>query len=268
MKAKFRTWYKAIPPKPIKLQIPGWAGEHKNHSDGCTPQPWHCVPFVEGSTYGFELLYPFDTETIVKFDGSKVIFEGNFTNESVWNETGEPPFTAFAPTHYGFTSSLDIQAPEGHVIRLESHPRFYTDRTGTVPIVVPGHIYPWWSRIFFVVFKTPLLGETHIFRKDEPYAQFIIIPEKQNCELIKMTFDESHAREQLESKISKYSAKLAKNIWTDYKGNTFNDKYKCLASLVAKEGSEAIQEKIDSFENKTPVKIIGRYVKKNKKPEA
>lgn len=56
----WRTRHKGLPPRPIKLQIPGWAGHDLNHGDGATPQPWHCPPFVDGSTYGLELLYPFD----------------------------------------------------------------------------------------------------------------------------------------------------------------------------------------------------------------
>ena len=34
---KYRTWYKGVPPKPIKLEIPGWAGDSMGHDDGESP---------------------------------------------------------------------------------------------------------------------------------------------------------------------------------------------------------------------------------------
>ena len=42
------------------------------------------------------------------------------------------------------------------------HPRFYADRTGTVPIAVPALVRNWWPMLFFMVFKSPSEGRTHI----------------------------------------------------------------------------------------------------------
>src|SRR6185436_6341020 len=58
---KYRTWFKGTPPRQIKLEVPGWSGD-KNWDVG---QAWHCKPYNDGSTYGLELLYPFDTECTV-----------------------------------------------------------------------------------------------------------------------------------------------------------------------------------------------------------
>lgn len=70
---KYRTWFKGVAPRPIRLEIPGWAGE-KNWESG---QPWHCKPFVDGATYGLELIYPYDTEVAVvsKNGVSEFLFE-------------------------------------------------------------------------------------------------------------------------------------------------------------------------------------------------
>src|SRR5690606_23982786 len=146
LEVKYRLWYKGIPPKPIKLQIPGWAGENNDHSDGAKPQPWMCPPFVDGSTYGLELIYPFETECRITRKNNEVIFNGDFSKESVWDDSrqaippGSPPFLSFAPDHYGMTSSLDIMPPENYCFRIEPHPRFYTDQTGECPIAVAGNI--------------------------------------------------------------------------------------------------------------------------------
>ena len=74
IKLKYRSLFKGLSPKPIKLEIPGWAGEQNKHTNGDKPQPWHCPPFIEAATYGLELCYPFETECRVK----NTIFQFNF----------------------------------------------------------------------------------------------------------------------------------------------------------------------------------------------
>jgi len=264
MKIKYRTWYKGTAPQPIKLEIPGWAGESTDHSDGNKPMPWHCVPFVEGSTYGYELIYPFDSECHVTTKNGKTEFKCDFSKE--WDAglagCNWPPFSGFAPNHYGMSSSLDVESPENYCCRLESHPRFYTDRTGTVPIVVPGHIHRWWSRIFFVAFKSPLEGETHIFRKNEAYAQILIVPINTNMQLEEMTSQESLTRTLREDKISKNSQKIASHVWKDHLGNNFDDKYKQLKSIYKKGGYKSVDENLNKLSNKeSKCPMMGRFVK-------
>jgi hypothetical protein len=161
---KYRTWYKGIGPKPIKPKLPGWAGK-PGYTNGSEPQAWHCKPFVDAATYGLELIYPWDAECVVTADKEgNVKFDGDFSADEKVCDMKFPPFMTFAPFHYGFTSSLDIETEPGQVLRIEPHPRFYTDRTGDVPVAVAGHLEAeWWSRIFFVVFKTPKPGEKHSF---------------------------------------------------------------------------------------------------------
>lgn len=225
---KYRTWHKGIPPQRIKLKIPGWAGDSWGHSNQCKPQPWHCVPFTDGSTYGLELIYPFDTECEVANVNGEITFSGDFSHENSWDTTNpkKPPFSAFAPGHYGFTSSLDIKPPPEYVVRLEPHPRFFTDTVGDCPIAVPGHIHRFWPKIFFIVFKSPLPGQTHIFRKNEPYAQVLIVPEKVSYDLVEMSPVEKDARIRLEKIINANRKQLSKNMWKDHKDNNFDDKYK------------------------------------------
>lgn len=277
LEVKYRTWYKGVPPKPIKLQMPGWAGESNDHSDGAKPQPWMCPPFVDGSTYGLELIYPFDAECHVTRKGDEIIFQGDFTKESgawIGNQQGippnSPPFLSFAPDHYGMTSSLDIMPPEGYCFRIEPHPRFYTDRTGTVPIASAGNIQRWWGRIFFVAFKSPMEGETHIFRHGEPYAHVLIIPNKPRYDIKPMTTEEADRRGKNETILGEHGDKVAKHNWTDHKGMPFNDKYKVLARAFAKGGEEKVQEVLDQAkaeghvppEPKTKKKIPRRLIRR------
>lgn len=241
IEVRFRTWYKGLPPQPIKLKIPGWAGKDHNHGNGAEPQPWHCPPFVEGSTYGLELLYPFENTCKVVNEDGKVRFEGDFSNEI--EEYNQPPFDVFAPGHYGFTSSLDIVGPPNHIIRLEPHPRYYTDDTWTCPCVVPGHIQSeWWSRIFFIVFKAPPVGCHHIFRYKEPYAQILVLPKKVSYEIYPMDHEENKQRTIMDSLINKSDKGLADNCWVDNLGHHFNDKYKVMARMFAKGGCPAVEQ--------------------------
>ena len=86
---KYRTWHLGTAPRPTRLQMPGWAGQNRDHGNGATPQPWHCPPFVDASTYGHELVYPFKSESTVRRINGDLIFDGDFSDEQ-WsiNEAG------------------------------------------------------------------------------------------------------------------------------------------------------------------------------------
>lgn len=249
LEIKYRTWFKGIPPKPIKLEIPGWAGQPNKHTNGDRPQPWHCPPFVEGSTYGLELCYPFDTECHVKMNGDKIVFEGNFVQENKsCPEVTLPPFMAFAPGHFGMTSSLDIRVPNDYVLRLEPHPRFYTDTTHTVPCCLAGHIQTnWWPRVFFVVFKNPMPGQTLIFRKGEAYGQVLVVPKRISYDIQEMTEEEKNQRVKVDTNLEKNKKHYVKNDWKDHLGHNFSDKYKQLSIIANKDGPEAVEKFLEQF---------------------
>jgi hypothetical protein len=238
----WRTRHKGLPPRPIKLEIPGWSGHDLDHGDGAAPQPWHCPPFVEGSTYGLELVYPFDTECSVSVRDGEIHFDGDFAGE-LHPSMKDPPFKQFAPNHYGLTSSLDISVPDDMVVRVEAHPRFFTDTTGTCPCAVPGHIHTaFWPRIFFVVFKAPWPGQTHVFRKGEPYAQLLVLPRKAAYETKPMPEEQAAERERTSAILSECGEEIARHGWTDHMGRYFNDKYKVLQAAFLRRGHDGVRE--------------------------
>ncbi len=267
IEVKYRNWYKGKAPKPLKLEIPGWAGEQNRHTNGDKPQPWHCLPFVEANTYGLELNYCFDTECRVYLENGNLIFSGDFSEEQkLVPEVTLPPFMAFAPGHFGLTSALDLKIPEGYVTRTEPHPRFYTDTTGTVPCCIPGHIQSqWWPKIFFIVFKNPLPGQTLIFRKDDPVAQILILPRKVNYDLKEMSLAEKSERNLIDNQINKHAKKICKNDWKDHLNNNFDDKYKVLSGIYAKKGVQGVNTFLDSLNHNGNKKMFrGKFVKRNK----
>lgn len=239
-------------PTPIKLEIPGWSGVENEHKDGDAPQPWHCPPFVDASTYGLELKYPFETECHVKNINGKLVFEGDFSEENkLIPEVSLPPFLSFADNHFGMTSALDIKVPEDHVLRTEPHPAFYTDTTGTFPCCVPGHIQTyWWPKIFFVVFKSPRVGCEVVFKKNMPYGQVLVVPKKVLYEIDPMSEHEAFEREKMNFLVENNIKSIAKNSWIDIRGNNFSDKYKQLSSVFAKKGYQGVKDYIFSFMSK------------------
>jgi len=277
---KYRSIDGRPAPQPVRLQIPGWAGKDKQHGDGAEAQPWHCPPFVEGSTYGNELIYPYKSECRVRRIGGRVVFDGDFSDEG-WmiGESGEyvtgdqerkktPPMMCFADGHYGMSGTYDFEPPEGYVIRTEPHPRFYTDQTGTVPCLVPGHIQRWWSRIFFVVFKAPREGEVHIFRQGEPYGQIIILPQKNLTRFETFSEEERMERENRDRRIGEHGPKIAFKKWTDNSGLSFDDKYKVLSSAYAKGGyanlDGTIKSKMQIVTSEIKTKIPKRLFRSKK----
>jgi len=252
---KCRTWYKGVFPSPIKLEIPGWAGIENSHSSGDQPQPWHCPPFVDGSTYGLELLYPFETECWIKNVDGKIIFEGDFDKEIKECKDTDlpktiklPPFSCFAPGYFGMTSALDIKVPDGYILRTEPHPAFYTDSTGTFPCCLPGHIQTsWWPKFFFVVFKNPPVGGKVVFKKNRPYGQVLVLPRKVSYSIEKMDDQESNERNAMTFSIDHNSAKIEKKAWTDNKGNGFSDRYRQLSGYCSKYGCGEVKKMLLSL---------------------
>src|SRR5436305_13494032 len=96
---KYRTWGNATPPRQTQMKIPGGAGELVTMKNGAKPQPWHCKPFVDGSTYGLELIYPFETECHIVHDDKGVRVDWDFSREKAEGISGGE-FVLFAPDHY------------------------------------------------------------------------------------------------------------------------------------------------------------------------
>jgi tetratricopeptide (TPR) repeat protein len=243
---KYSATGKVIAPQPIRLKIGDWAGPPEKMVDGSEPQPWHCLPFLEGSTYGLELVYQYETECqVVGADGT-IRFDWDFAREPGQVVSGGE-FVPFAPReaskYYLFNTGLDIQPPPGHVTRTEPHPRYFTDDSGTVPLAMIGHLQgEWYSRRLFVVFRGPRQGQRHLFRKGEPYAQLLFMPQKSNYAMTPFTAEEDAHRRKLESGIGTTKALIADNIWHDKAGMPFNNHYKILARAFAADGQTGVEQ--------------------------
>ena len=244
---KYSTYAGALPPQAIRIKTTGgWAGLPQKMVDGSEPQPWHCLPFVEGATHGLELVYPYETECRVFNDDGDIKFEFDYASEPGGILTGGEFITFFpkeASKFYLFNTRLDIVPPPGHVLRTEPHPRFFTDETGTVPVALCGHVQnEWWPRKLFVVFKIPPRGQRHVFRKGEAYAQILAVPHGVRYDAEKLGEEEEARRRKLEAQIDAAKAQIAENRWHNNAGNEFSDYYKMLARAFQREGQAGVDE--------------------------
>jgi hypothetical protein len=242
---RYRTEYAAPPPRRIKLQVPGWAGSSTESGDGAPAQPWHCQPFVEGATYGLELVYPYRSECVVRSEGGAIRFEGGLAAEMEAAKLPHP-FGTFAAAHYGMATALDLLPPPGYALRLGPHPRYFTERTGEVPLALPGHLQRFWPRQFFAVFRAPPEGTVHVFRPGEPYAQLLVVPVDQTYEVHPMEPDLAADRASQDRQVTLFAYFLAKHLWRSDTGNWFDDKYKQLLRLFRREGMDAVRHHLQA----------------------
>ncbi|SHI01644.1 hypothetical protein [Bradyrhizobium erythrophlei] len=237
-KVKYRLNDPRLAPRRTRLEIPGWAGKREPRADGSREQVWHCVPFSEGAQYGIELFYPYDNELHVSTRDGRLILEGD------WGPAPEggvqwPPFRNFGDHFYTYQILLDLKVEKGMAIRTEPHPRFYTDRTDTVPIAVPALVRNWWPMMFFTVFKAPAEGRTHIFRHNEPFAQIIVIPEEASFDLEPMGEEESAERELQARRIYANRPTLAAGTeWTSSTDTVFDGIYRHLHRAAKEKARE------------------------------
>ena len=221
---KYRLHDPKLAPRRTRLAVPGWAGDQEPRVNGSHEQPWHCIPFTEAAVNGIELFYPFDEELHVTTDNGELVL--SYPGRTA-GDTAAAPFRSFGRTYYTYQSLIDFKVGDGLAIKVETHPRFYTDRTGTVPIAVPALIRHWWPMIYFVVFKAPLPGQTHIFRAGEPFIQLSIVSADDKIDLVEMPEEEAAERELQSERIYASRKILSSDTqWTSSTDTVFDGTYR------------------------------------------
>jgi hypothetical protein len=233
-KIKFRMGGDDLRPRRTKLEIPGWAGKPEPRSDGSHEHAWHCVPFSEAAKYGVEVFYPYENELHVSTKNGKLTLDGDFGPPPKPGRNW-PPFRNFGELYYTYQILLDLKPEPGFAIKVETHPSFYTDATGTAPIAVPALIHRWWPMLYFIVFKSPTEGQTHIFRPNQPIAQFVMIPAESEFELEPMDTDEAAERELQSRRIHASRDTLgAGSQWLSTTDTVFDGTYRSIHGAARK----------------------------------
>lgn len=223
---KYRMTEEGLRPRRTKLEIPGWAGKPEPRANGSQEYAWHCVPFSEAAKYGIEIFYPYDQELRVSTRDGRLILDADF-REDPQDGRMVPPVRTFGEQYYTYQLLLDFKVEPGYAVKIEPHPRFFTDPTDTAPIAVPALIRNWWPMIYFIVFKSPGEGRTHIFRRNEPMAQFVVIPEEFDFKLEPMSEEEAAEREMQSRRIYESRSTLgADSQWTSATDTIFDATYR------------------------------------------
>jgi hypothetical protein len=138
-----------------------------------------------------------------------------------------PPFRTFGREYYTYQILIDLKVQEEYALKFETHPRFYTDTTGTAPIAVPAVVRHWWPMVNFVVFKSPAEGQTHIFRPGEPFIQVSIVHADLKPELVEMPEEEAAERELQSQRIyASRSTLSADSQWASSTDTIFDGTYR------------------------------------------
>ena len=89
--------------------------------------------------------------------------------------------------------------------------------------------------MFFMVFKSPVEGRTHIFRPNEPFAQFTVIPEESDFDLVEMNVEEAAERELQARRIHESRATLSAGTqWTSASNTVFDATYRRIHGAARK----------------------------------
>jgi hypothetical protein len=234
MRVTYRLNDPNLRPRRTKLEIPGWAGDSNRRVDGAHEFPWHCVPFSEAATAGIEVFYPYQNELRVSTRDGELFFE------SEWGDPPSPglewpPFRRFGREYYTYQILIDLKVEDGYAVKTDPHPRFFTDRTGTVPIAVPAQLRHWWPMMNFALFKSPIEGQTHIFRHGEPFMQITIVPAESRFELAEMPPDEAAGREVQSRRIHATRDTLGRDSrWVSDTNTVFDGTYRRILGAFKK----------------------------------
>ena len=222
---KFRSINPALQPRRTRMDVPGWGGDSDPRQDGAHEQPWHCVPFTEAARFGLELPFPNDVEVRVSQHEGRVRFEDKLGDD----DERRPPFRSFGAHYYTYQLLLDLKVAAGLALKVEAHPRFFTDTVGDVPIAVPAIIRQWWPMINFVVFKMPAPGQTHVFRPGEPMLAVSIVAPDDKLELVPMEAEEAAERELIARRIHASRQTLSADTqWLSSTDTVFDGTYRRL----------------------------------------
>ena len=176
-----------------------------------------------------ELCYPHGSDLHVRNEAG----EWQFDETGAPDPADAPPFRSFGERYYTYRTALDLKVAPGLAVKVETHPRFYTDSTGSVPVAVPAVIQHWWPMIYFVVFKAPAAGQSHIFRPGEPFLQLSLIAADDSIEIVAMAEAEAAERELQSRRIHESRSTLSADTqWTSSTDTVFDGTYRRMSAAA------------------------------------
>lgn len=231
MKLLYRSIFKENYLRPIIVPQEGWAGSQNEFKNKNIVQPFMCKPFLSAATYGYEILYPYKTKLEVKNNGKELEFntENNWKEDEIHlKKLKGTPVGQIAPNFFGLNIGHDIEVSNSQMLRINTHPSYYTGTTNICAL--PGHLETaWWSSLLFIVFKAPLPNQSVIFTHNSPIGVFYPLSQQKKFELNRMNKNKANKRARMASGLHSKRENISEN-YKDAKGNQFDNLYKIISS--------------------------------------
>ena len=110
--------------------------------------------------------------------------------------------------------------------------------------------------LFFMVFKSPLEGQTHVFRPGEPMLQINVVPETAEYELVEMTDEEQADRELRSERIQNARDDLLKD--TRWASTTHTDLRRHLQAHAARREGAGGADGVAAGFRRGPLQVLRR----------
>ena len=226
----FRTNDASTPwPQPPKLPEPQVKGFTQ-------AAPWQCPPFVDGYTLGIELRWPWNYSLTIKHREDGEVFCWRHPYGGSPGPLSPADISLFAKGHYGVNSHHQLLLPTGWDGLVLPHPSTYDSPRPSMPDIVPGVIHcDTWPACFFIVSGLPAKGKSHCFEAGQPFCRVVPVP-RQEVVVRQMTDNEKTTWSEREAFVEKHRYDIATHVWTDDKGQRFDNRYSVLPKELKRLG--------------------------------
>lgn len=184
------------------------------------PMPYHCKPWVDGQALGWTLFYGYLSPIeIVGVGAGNIEVVGL---EQLAAETQQPKIVhQFAPGHFGIGCGLTLRTPpalNSLIIPAANPPANLRAVTGLIES-------DWYPRQLFLVFESPMAGQTIKLDYEMALARVVLVPRHDGWDATELAASELV---ELERERQQYLADEADSpsSWTAANGETFTKVYK------------------------------------------
>ncbi len=227
MRLKYRPLFDNFP--PLQRVKPIIAAEHRHRAKQSPPPalPLHCKPWVDASSYGVLLTFPYKTTLTIygRPDASPTFTMSPASTQLIYGPLGQ----MFSKEHFSLGSGYWFKTDPGVGIFTNHLPDGYQSRSRLVPGLVECWRYP---KRLFVVFRAPAPGETIKFEYGDPLC--VLMPVATGvvgADL--MTTDEWQVLKDQRRRWDEHRERHPELEWTSAEGTKFTHMYKVFGKREA-----------------------------------
>ena len=129
---------------------------------GDSPQPWQFKQFQDATTYGVELLWPYEDTVVSRAKKTRPVLEH---------------YVRLTPNIFGIVFPGFLQVPENHNLLIFPHHTHSISEDAPPKPITHMVEFDWWPLSPQVMFEVPKKPKR--FHKDKPFAQAIAVPRQE-----------------------------------------------------------------------------------------